>query len=215
MNVDDVDVLERTKCYDGYFHIERFRLQHRRFDGQQTVALTREVFQRGHAAAAVLYDPDVDRLVLIEQFRIGAFAADGPGAVPDGLSPWMIEIVAGIIEEGETPEVVIRREAIEEAGREIRDMVPAGFMYVSPGASTESIHLYCGRVEAGETEDVHGRADENEDIRTILASPDDVFRWMDDGRIINATALVGLYWFRTHRDRIREMWRPEAGRASG
>ena len=90
-----VQILDRTVCYQGFFRIERYRLRHRLFGGGWSRELVREVFERGHAAAILPYDPDLDRVVLVEQFRIGALDADE--------GPWTLEIVAGIVEEGETP----------------------------------------------------------------------------------------------------------------
>ena len=109
--VQDVELVEKTRPYDGYFHIDVYRLRHRRFGGGWTEVMSREMFERGHATVVLPYDPARDAVVLIEQFRIGAYAA--------GLEPWLIEPVAGIVEAGETPEAVARREAIEEAGCEL------------------------------------------------------------------------------------------------
>ncbi|MEQ8695449.1 MAG: NUDIX domain-containing protein, partial [Bauldia litoralis] len=105
---DDVDILEKTTPYKGRFQIDRYRLRYHRFDGAWSEPVLREVFERGHAAAVLPYDPVRDEVVLIEQFRPGPLAAGE-------ASPWLIEIVAGIIDPGETPEEVVRREADEEA----------------------------------------------------------------------------------------------------
>ena len=110
-----VEILDKTVCYDGFFRMERYRLRHRLFRGGWSRELTRELFARGHAAAVLPYDPLLDAVVLVEQFRIGALEAPG--------GPWLLEIVAGIIEPGETPEDVVRREAVEEADCQIQDLV--------------------------------------------------------------------------------------------
>ena len=133
-SADDVEVLERTIPYNGYFRIQAYRLRHRRFGGGWTEVMTRELFERGHAAVVLPYDPARDRVVLIEQFRIGAYAA--------GLAPWMIEAVAGIIEPGEAPEEVVRREALEEAGCAVTALEAIGTVMPSPGGSSEILHLY-------------------------------------------------------------------------
>src|ERR1700676_5091838 len=105
---ENVEIIEKTPRYKGFFEIVRYRFRHRLFAGGWSGEIVREVFERGHAVAVLPYDPAADAVVLIEQFRIGALVA--------GFAPWQREIVAGIIEKGEGPEDVARREAAEEAG---------------------------------------------------------------------------------------------------
>src|SRR5512143_2878914 len=108
MDKSDIEIVERRIGYRGYFRLDVYRLRHRLHEGGWSDVISREVLERGHAAAALLYDPARDAVVMIEQFRVGALAA--------GRAPWLCELVAGIIETGETPIDVARREALEEAG---------------------------------------------------------------------------------------------------
>ena len=101
---DDVEILERSTPFQGYFRIDRYHLRHRTHDGGWTAPMSREIFERGHAVGILLYDPRQDRVGLIEQFRPGALAA--------GWHPWLIEVVAGIIDDGETPEAVAVRDEL-------------------------------------------------------------------------------------------------------
>ncbi len=203
----DVDLEDRKVVYQGYFRVDRYRLRHRRFDGTWSETIHREVFERGHAVAVLLYDPDLDRLVLIEQFRPGAYAAhaESPIALPSE-SPWLLEIVAGIVEPGEDAAEVARREAIEEAGCEIEDLFPACSMFASPGGASETLELYCGRVHAANASGVYGLAYEQEDIRVLTLAPDEAFRLLDEGRVVNATAMIALYWLRTNLNKVRSRW---------
>ena len=207
MTPDDVEVLDHEIPFQGYYRIETFRLRHRLFAGGWSEPMHREMLERGHAVGVVLYDPDRDTLVLIEQFRIGAFAACQTPWLPKGSSPWLVEIVAGIIDEGETPEAVARREAVEEAGCEIDALEFVCRFLVTPGVSSEMILLYAGRIDASKAGGIHGLDHEHEDIRVIAAPAAEVFRWLDEGRIINATALVGLQWFRANHADLRSRWR--------
>lgn len=204
MTVADVRVLERQTAYSGYFSIVRYRLQHRLYAGGWGPDFSREVFSRGHAVAVVLYDPDQDRLVLIEQFRVGAFIAglEAPDQVGQ-QSPWLLEVVAGIIDSDETAEEVARREALEEAGCPIYTLLPIQTIMASPGGTSESIALFLGLCKAPAHGSLHGLADEHEDIRVLVASPDEVWAWMDSGRIINGPGLVALMWFRIHQATYR------------
>ncbi len=103
MKNNDVEVLEKTVCFEGFFRLERYRLRHRLFNGDWSQTVQRELFERGHAAAVLPYDPVTNEVVLIEQFRVGAMNAPG--------GPWLLEIVAGIIEDNEAAEDVVKREA--------------------------------------------------------------------------------------------------------
>ncbi|MEE9139477.1 MAG: ADP-ribose diphosphatase [Alphaproteobacteria bacterium] len=199
MTRDDVEIIEKTPAFEGYFRIDRYRLRHRLHEGGWSGEMTREVFERGHAAAMLPYDPALDRVVLIEQFRIGAFAA--------GVDPWLVEVVAGIIEPGETAEEVVRREALEETGCPVQKLVPICEFLVSPGGTSESIALFCGRVDAAGAGGIHGQAEEHEDIRVMALPFAKAKELVETGRIDNATALISLQWLILNRERLRREWR--------
>ncbi len=206
MTRDDVEVLEYETSYAGYFRIDSYRLRHRLYDGDWSQPMTREVFERGHAVAVVLYDPEKDHLIIIEQFRIGVYAALREQSCPEDLSPWLLEVVAGIIDEGETPEDVARRECVEEAGCDVVEMFPVCHVMLSPGASSESVRIYCARTHAPTTHQILGLEEEHEDIRVLTVASDEVFRWLDEGRFINGTTVLALQWFRSNRDQVRARW---------
>ena len=178
--------------------MERFRLRHTLFAGGWSPVVERELFERGHAAALLPYDPVRDEVVLIEQFRIGALEAPG-GA-------WLLEIVAGIIELGETPEEVVRRETVEEAGIEVAEVEPIYDYLVSPGGTSERITLLCGRVDASRAQGIHGLPHEGEDIRVLAVPFTTAWRWLEEGRIDNATPIVALQWLALNRKRLRLKW---------
>lgn len=204
---EDVEVLEQTRAFDGYFKIDRYTLKHKKHDGGWTVPLTLEVFERGHATAVLLFDPDLDRLVFIEQFRPGAFAAlNSPWFDHDRQSPWMLECVAGIIDPGETPESVARRESQEEAGCTITDIEPIAHYLVSPGGTTESIFLFCGCTDASQAGGIHGLEHEGEDIRVLSVASDKALEWLNEGRFTNAMTLVAMQWFQVHRTTLIQKW---------
>ena len=210
MDQDDAEILEHRIPYQGYYRIETYRLRHRLFAGGWSEPMKREVLERGHAVAVILFDPLRDRLVIIEQFRIGAFAALNSDDVNLNFSPWLLEIVAGIIDPGESPEEVARREALEEAGCEVQELMPACQFLVSPGVCSESLTVYCARIDSSRSGGVHGLADEHEDIRVLVVPTQEVFEWIDKGRFVNATAIVSLQWFRRHHDEIRAAWRMQS-----
>jgi ADP-ribose pyrophosphatase len=199
----DVAVESRETVYSGYFRIDRYHLRHRLFAGGWSEPMVREVFERGQAIGLILYDPDLDVLVLIEQFRAGVFAAGTGGEVDGVASPWLIEIVAGIIGDGESPEEVARREAMEEAGCQIRDLQRVCRIFASPGASSETVEIFFATCTAPATGTLHGLDNEHEDIRVLVVPPEVVFSWIDEGRIVNGPSIVGLQWFQIHGGRFR------------
>ncbi len=199
MSHDDVEILAEETAYDGYFRIDRYRLRHRRHDGQWSGEMMREVFERGHAVAVLPYDPVADRFVLIEQFRIGAFARGDQ-------SPWLLEMVAGIVEEGEAPDDVARRETREETGLGISALVPIAEFYVSPGGTTQYNWLYCARVDATDAGGVHGLDHEHEDIRVVPLSAEEIPALLTPGRVRDVTTLLALHWLAANRARLRTEW---------
>jgi len=194
------EMVEREVVYQGFFRLARYHLRHERFGGGWSPTIQREVFERGHAAAVLPYDPERDCVALIEQFR--------PGGVEAAAGPWLLELVAGIIEPGETPEAVVRREAIEEAGEgcELGRLERISRYHVSPGASTETTALFVAQTDLGGVGGVHGNADENEDIRVRVVDAGEAVAMADDGRITNAMGLIALNWFARHHGRLRAAW---------
>lgn len=195
---DDVQVIAKDTLFKGYFQIDRYRVKHRTFAGGWTDEITREIFERGHAVAVALYDPDRDRVALIEQFRAGALAA--------GWYPWMVECVAGIIEPGEAMDEVARRETLEEAGTEARDLVEIGHYLVTAGGSSETCKLYCARVDSSTIDGLHGLAHEGEDIRVFTAPLDEAYAMTRDGRINNSIAVIAMQWLMLERTELKRRW---------
>lgn len=188
--------------YSGFFKLFKVELKHDLFEGSESPVLMRELLDRHHAAAVLPYDPVRDQLVLIEQFRIGA------GDDPSG--PWVIEIIAGLLEPGETAEQLIHREAMEEAGCTVTDLVPLHRYYSSPGSSNEQIEIFFARTDSSGLGGIHGIDEEGEDIRVHVVSSDTAFEWLDQGRIDSALPIIALQWFRLNRDRILRQWLEES-----
>jgi ADP-ribose pyrophosphatase len=201
MQSDGVEIVAHETAYQGYFRIDRYRIRHRLFAGGISPEIRREVFERGHAVAVILYDPALDAVVLIEQFRIGAFTADFP--------PWVTEIVAGIIDPGEEPAAVARRETMEETGCEVLDLVPVHRYLVSPGCSSESVTLFCARVDARKAGGIHGLKDEGEDIRVRVIPVAEAFNELASGRVNTSLGLIGLQWLALNRETLRKRWNGE------
>jgi ADP-ribose pyrophosphatase len=200
LDEDSIAINERETVYRGFFRVDHFLLRHRLFAGGWSAELSREVFLRHDAAGILLYDPQRDEIVLIEQFRLAAHLA--------GFAAWQLEIVAGIIDSDESAAAVARREAEEEAGLAvIGEVVPIHRFMTSPGGSTETVDLFCGRVDASAAGGIHGLADESEDIRAVVKSYAEAMGLLNAGKIENGYTLLALHWLAANREALRRQWR--------
>lgn len=193
-----VEIAQHRDVYRGFFTMEHYRLRHRLYDGGMSPWLERELFERGHAVAVLPYDPVLDRIVLIEQFRIGALQASG--------GPWLLEIVAGMIGEGETAVEVAKREMLEEAGCELLALEPVCEYLASPGGTSERTSLFCGKVDASGVGGLHGLAEEGEDIRVSTVSFAGAMALLADGQINSASPIIALQWLQLHHEQLRRKW---------
>lgn len=193
-----VDLLEKQTVFDGYFQILRYRLKFSLHQGGMSEAIDREVFERGQVAAVLPVDPERDQLVLIEQFRIGPYAV--------GWDPWLLEGVAGIIEQGESAEDVAVRETREEAGCEVMELVPIMRYLSSPGACTETVALFCGRIDASGAGGVHGLDEEHEDIKVVVYGVDEALDMLKAGRIVNGKTIIALQWLALNYPQLKRRW---------
>lgn len=200
-NRQDMEVISDERVFDGFFKVHRLTFRHRCFEGGE-IEITRELFQRGNAVCVLLFDPQRDEIVLIEQFRVGAMAK---GATEAG-SPWLLEPVAGIVEPGETVNDVAERESQEEAGAEISDIIPITRYLPSPGGCDEYVDLLCGRVDSSKVGGVHGLADEGEDILVHSLPYDEVCELVNSGVIDNSATIIAVQWLQLNKQRVLQQW---------
>jgi len=186
----DVSLHSIKTKYQGFFKMNEYSLQHKLFSGKQSQTVTREIFERGDAVVVIPYDVKQDKILLIEQFR--------PGAIRGDDSPWLLEFIAGMFDDNESPQEVAIREAKEEANINLSadDLTPVMQYLSSPGGMSERIHLYlatfnCEQVDEGA---VYGLAEENEDILLHLTSRTQALALLQQGKITNAATIIGLQW---------------------
>ncbi|AJO76230.1 MULTISPECIES: NUDIX domain-containing protein [Pseudomonas] len=193
-----VEIVRREKCYQGFYQLDRVQLRHELFAGGLGREISREIFVRHDAVCVLPYDPQRDEVVLIEQFRVGAMGKTA--------NPWLIELVAGLIDKAEQPEEVAHREAQEEAGLTFSALWPMTQYFPSPGGSTELVHLYLGRCDSSGAGGLHGLAEEAEDIRVSVWAFEDALQAVRDGRISNAASIIALQWLALNRVEVRGLW---------
>ncbi|MCU7837388.1 MAG: NUDIX domain-containing protein [gamma proteobacterium symbiont of Taylorina sp.] len=207
MTQQDVSLIHKESGYQGFFSINQYAIQHALFNGEKSRVIIRECLERGHAVGVLAYDPWQDKVILLEQFRIGAYVNISSGNnVVNSDTPWLLEIIAGMVEVGESQEDVAHREAIEEAGCTILDLEPIGDFYSSSGGCSETIQLYCGCVNSEGVEGIHGVEEEGEDIRVMVVSFETVVQWLKEGRLNNASTMISMQWLMLNYDRIRKQW---------
>ncbi len=188
-------ILNRETGFKGFFTLFKYSFEHELFGGGWSRTIEREVMHRGHAVAVIPYDPASDSTLLIEQFRAGAVLGDRP--------PWLLEFIAGMVEEGESEVDVVKREAREEAGIEIGDAHYLTTYYPSPGGNTETISIYWAKTDLSRAGGIHGLPTEGEDIRSFVVPFDEALAMVKDQRINNSLGIISLLWFQTIRQEIQ------------
>ena len=197
-NSDDVEILEKRLCYEGRFSYYEYRLKHRLIGGEWGSVLIRECLEKPDSVGVLLYDPYEDSVVLIEQFRVGALSQ------PEG--PWQLELVAGNIDPGETLEQAAHREAIEESGVDIIELMQIGDFLMSPGTSDEKMTLFCGGIDARKVGGKYGVDSEGEDIWAQVYPRSEVFAALQEGYVKNAPLIIALQWLNINHKKIQEKW---------
>jgi ADP-ribose diphosphatase len=196
----DLRIVGHEIAFKRHLRLDVYRFQHRLFSGEWSGERVWDIVRRGEAVAIVLYDPDRDAVVLIEQFRLAPLLT--------GFSPWVVEVVAGLVDhEGESEADVARREAVEEAGIAVQGELISIQRYTpTPGDSDQATVLFCGRVDSRQAGGIHGVAEENEDIRVVVKTIAEIEALLDAGQIDNGHTLICLYWLLRHRDEVQRRW---------
>jgi len=191
--MNKVEIKSKRLIFNDFFKIEEAILRYLRFDGKMSEPVRRLVFERGDAVAAIIFNRDTQKVLLINQFRYPTFDK-GPG--------WMQETVAGIVDPNETPEEAMRREVMEEIGFRVGELTHITTMYPSPGGSSERITIYYA--EVGNTDKIAaggGLASEGEDIQIIEVALPELWRSLDAGEIMDAKTIIGVMWLRRKLER--------------
>ncbi len=193
----DLEILSKETLFQGFFRMVKYRFKHKLFQGGWSEVIERELFERGHAAALLPYDPIRDQVVIIEQIRVGTL---------EQKQPWQLEIVAGIIDRDESAIEVVRREAVEEAGVEIGRIETVTSYYPSAGGCSEKLDVYVGEVDSAKANGVHGLDYEGEDIKVHVMSREQAYELVKDGTIENGASIIALQWLELNYQSLRTQW---------
>ncbi len=191
-----VEIISQERILEGFFQIQQARIRYERYDGRMSAPMTRLVLERGDAAAVLPYDRERREVLLIQQFRYPAHVRGGPG--------WLWEIVAGMLQQGEAPEDVVRREALEEAGYRLAELEFAMTVYLTPGGSSEHLHLFIAPVTpAQRVQPGGGLVAEGEDILVRMFPFEEALHMIEDGRIMDAKTVLALQYLSCHHTEFR------------
>ena len=199
----DAIIVSQQRAWSGRFAVDLISFRHRRFDGTMSDIRTWELWRRGRAVALVPYDPVTDSVVLIEQFRLPALVA--------GIEPVLVELPAGLIEDGEDPEAAMHREMHEEMRLSADRLQRIGAYLLTAGGCDELLDLYVGRIHAPATgpDGIVGHAGaehEGEDIRTRVWPADKAIALALAGELPNSVTTIGLLWLAAKRQSLRKQW---------
>ena len=194
----DVDVINRETSFSGFLRVDKFQLKHKLFEGGWSGIINRELSVRVDAVGVLLFDPDRDEVVLVRQFRVGALNEES--------SPWMLEIVAGMVDKGESFEAAAIRESAEEADCKTIELVRVCDYFNSPGVSDEKVTLFCGKVDTSNAGGVFGLKGEHEDIEVVVMASDDAFKAVESGAINNAMSIIALQWLVLNKEELLRNW---------
>jgi nudix-type nucleoside diphosphatase (YffH/AdpP family) len=196
--LDAINVNAKTYPYSDFFAVEDLNLSHTRFDGTTSATMDRAAFVSADAVTVLPYDPVRQRVLLIEQFRVAPF-------VRGDTQPWLLEPIAGRVDAGETEVTTARREALEEAGIDLRELHLVSGYYPSPGALTEYITSYVGIADLpDDVVGVGGLASEDEDIASMILSFDELMSLADQGALDTGPLMLSALWLARHKDRLSQ-----------
>lgn len=184
--VQDYRIESEETLFQGFFRIRKQVFRHRLFAGGWSRPLERELFQRGDAVGVLLYDPERHSIGLVEQFRAGA--------QNDQHGPWQYEVVAGMIEPGQTPEQVAAKELQEEAGISVDQLLPITDYLVSAGGTDEKMHMFCGLCDLRDRGGIFGADHEGEDILFQVWPYEEVMQALSEGLLNSAALTIALLW---------------------
>lgn len=206
MDKEDAELIRKTNLYEGFNKVDNYKIRFKLFDGSWSTEIDREVFERRHGVLVMMFDAIREKVVLVEQFRFGAFAALSSGLFDNKKSPWTLECVAGNIDEKENPREVAIRETKEETNCDIKDLISIGHFLISPSSSNQSVFMFCANVDSSNAKGIHGNFEEGEHTRPIALTASEAFHLIDSGQINTAATVLALQWLKLNYKKLIVRW---------
>jgi len=185
---------EKEVFRQAIFRVVSATLKMELYNGEMSDEIVRLKLDRGDSVAALLHDVRNDTLIMVEQFRYPAYG-NGQG--------WMTEIVAGMVDAGDTPMNSMQREIWEEAGYRVSNLRHIGTVYLSPGGSSERIHLFYAAVDPSDGGGGGGgKLSEGEDVLVRTVAADEALEDLAQNRIVDAKTVIALQWLALNRNNL-------------
>jgi ADP-ribose pyrophosphatase len=189
-----VTIEKNENLYQGFCKLNKITFTHELFKGGQSPVISREVLVRQEAVCVLPYDPKLDKIILVEQIRIPT--------LNKRESPWMLELVAGLIDSGEDIETCAKRESVEEANLTITDLHYICNYFPSPGLADEKVHLFIGKCDLNNAGGIYGKDDEGEDIKAHVFTFAQALELMQAGKLDNAACLISLMYLQANKGKV-------------
>lgn len=178
---------QKKDIFEDVFKIEEAYVRYEKFNGEMTGVVRRISLERGDSVAVLILNLNTNKIIMVSQFRYPTYH-NGDG--------WLVEIVAGMVDPGETPEETVRREVQEEIGMKIARLEHISTFYPSPGGSSERIHLFYTEVsgESAIYKGSGGLISEGEDVQADEIALEEALSRIKSGGIVDAKTIIGVYW---------------------
>ena len=188
-----VKIFSTNALYRGFINLNKAELEFEKFDGAMSEKVSRLNVFRGDAVSVLLYDLAKKQLFFVRQFRYPIYTTEPNNA-------WPLEVVAGSIENKDSPQITAIREVEEEVGFVLKksDLISLGRCYPSPGGTSERIFMFAADITRLQRSTLGGGADHEEDIQVVQLSFSETMSMLDHNQIQDAKTLLSLHWFRQH-----------------
>ena len=187
-DIKKVEISEKSYVLDDFFKVEEVFLKHQKYDGSMSASMRRLNFERGDSVAVLLKNTDTGCFILTEQFRYPAHSKTQDG--------WIVEAIAGSLKPSEDPAKAMKREILEEVGYQASELQFLHTFFVSPGGTSERIHLFYGEVaSAQQVEAGGGLEQEHEDIKIIEWTEEEAQNALQTGKVVDAKTLIAFQWY--------------------
>lgn len=199
VGADQIEIIARDIPYERFFRVEEYRLTHPRHDGTRSGVMERAIYNVCDAVTVLPWDPVRDRVLVVEQMRLGALAKGDP-------LPWLLEPIAGMLDAGEDEATCALREAEEEARLSLDPgaLHHVSRYYPSPGGVAQILSSYVALADLpDQAAGLGGALAEGEDIRAHLVSFDHLMAMVASGEACNAPLVMSAQWIALNRDRLR------------
>lgn len=194
----DINIKSRKDLVEGFLNFSEYIIEYPKISSDHKTEVARHVISKEDAVGVLLFDPQRESFILVKQLRWPAHL----NLFPDQKNGVLPEVVAGNIDEGETPETAARREVTEETGYVIEDIKLFGQYFASPGYSTEKLFLYFAEVTPEiRASRITPSLDTTEDLKVVEWSLEEAQKKMEEGAIYDMKSHLSFLWYFSQKNK--------------